>query len=390
MILYKTAFKLGCKNSESVVETAKKYERITDKCEVLPEYEEAVYFCFGNGIMPGISDGEYSHTRSFKPEMPIKETEGRRYCERLFRPAKRVPMSPDAQVLRTTNLPVQAKLYPYILESFPNVYYDANYLYMYNLETDDRIYPDLIDNMGFLETWCTPSTVDEFSKNQQERCKLYTNEIDYLGYEKVGMNAVVERYRDQWEEQARRYLELVFNFDYRTVREDTEWQEEIKKLNVFYTEWGKGVLEGSCAGIKGIDEWMSAFLDNAEKYHTIVECSDIDFDMSTLFYSEVFSTSAPYTIRVHLKYKIITDAETGDYQMAEVIPVRAYGMWSRFKSYGEWKDVYAELTFDTNLFDRTGIGGVRILEYNVNDEICYHFDPEKYVKEIESNAGKLV
>ena len=339
-----------------------------------------MYFCFGSGIMTGFSDGEYSHTRSFKPKDRIGSEEGRLYCKRLFHPEERVLMSPDAQVIRTTNLPVQAKLYPYILESFPNIYYDANYLYMYNVETDDRAYPDVPDDVGFLESWCTASTIEEFSESQPERCRIFTSETNYLGFEKVGMDKVVERYRDTWEQQAREYLELVFNFDYRTVRSDTEWQEKIKNLNAYYHENGKGALEGSYAGKWGINRWFSEFLDNAEQYHTIVECSEIDFDMSTLFYSERFDDSAPYTIRVHLRYRITTDYDDGFSEMAEVLPVRAYNMVSNFTSYGEWKDVYAELTFATNSFDRTGIGGVRILEYNTDDAIRYHFDPRQYVK----------
>lgn len=379
-ILYNTAQIFGCESNEEVVAAAKKYDRISDKTGIYPKFEDGIYYCFGNGIMPGVSDGEYSHTRDFKPEEPVREAEAKLYCKRLFHPEERVPMSPDAQVIRTTNLPVQAKLYPYILESFPNEYYDTNYLYMYNLGTDDRAIPNIVERTKFLETWCTPNTVEEFSKSQPERCRIFTSEWDYFGCEEVGMDKVVERYRDTWEQQAREYLELVFNFDYRTVRKDTEWQEKIKKLNAFYHEWGKGVYEGSCAGIKRIDEWFAGFLDNAEKYHTVVECSDIDFDMSTLFYSERFDDSAPYTMRVHLRYKITTDAEPGLYEMAEIVPVRAYGVDCQFKSFGEWKDVYAELTFATNSFDRTGIGGVRILEYNVHDAIRYHFDPKQYVK----------
>lgn len=380
LLLYRAALKYNCKNDREVVANAKKYERISDKKSIVSKYEEAVYFCFGNGIMPGTSDGEYSHTRSFNAKNTILESDAVLYCKRLFDETKRVPMSPDAQVIRTTNLPVQAKLYPYILESFPNVYYDTNYLYMYNLETDDRAYPECPGVVGFMESWCTPSTVEEFSKKQPERCKIFTSTTDYLGYEKVGMNKVVERYRDTWEQQAKRYLELVFNFDYRTVRKDTEWQEEIKNLNAFYTEWEKGTSWGSCGGVTGINEWMDNFLDNAEKYHTVVECSDIDFDMSTLFYSELFSERSPYTIRVHLRYRITTDAETGHSEMAEVIPVRALGLWDHFTSFGEWKDVYAELTFDTNSFDRTGIGGIRVIEYNTEDAIRYHFEPKKYTK----------
>lgn len=379
-ILYNTAQVFGCESNEEVVAVAKKYDRISDKTGIYPKFEDGIYYCFGNGIMPGVSDGEYSHTRDFKPEDQVREADAMLYCKRLFHPEERVPMSPDAQVIRTTNLPVQAKLYPYILESFPNEYYDTNYYYMYNVTTDDRAYPDLMDFSSFLETWCTPSTVEEFSKNQPERCYLFTSEWDYLGYEKVGMDTVVERYRDTWEQQAKEYLELVFNFDYRTVREDVEWQEKIKNLHAYYHEWGKGASEGTCSGKNGIDEWFADFLDNAEKYHTVVECSDIDFDMSTLFYSEQLDDSAPYTIRVHLRYKITTDAEPDLYNKAEVIPVRAYGVINSFTSFGEWKDVYAELMFATNSFDRTGIAGVKILEYNVDDAIRYHFNPKQYVK----------
>ena len=379
-ILYITAQKYNLESNEETVTAAKKYNRISDTEGIFAIHEDAVYFCFGNGIMPGKSDGEYTHTRSFGPEDKVRVADAVLYCKRLFHPEERVPMSPDAQVIRTTNLPVQAKLYPYILESFPNEYYDMNYLYMYNLETDDRAYSDVPENVGFLETWCTPNTVDAFSEAQPEKCKIYTSETDYLGGERVGVDKVVERYRDTWEQQAKEYLELILNFDYRTAREDVEWQNRIKNLNVYYHERGQGARSGTCAGINCIDKWFEEFLDNAEMYHTVAECEEIDFDMSTLFYSELFDEYTTYTIRVHLHYRITTDAETGFYEMAEVLPICAYGVTNNFISFGEWKDVYAELTFATNSFDRTGTAGLRIIEYNVNDGIRYHFDPLEYVK----------
>ena len=100
----------------------------------------------------------------------------------------------------------------------------------------------------------------------------------------------------------------------------------------------------------------------------------------TLFYSERFDTAAPYTMRVHLRYRITTDLEPASYDKPKLIPSYFMGTWGNYTSFGEWKDVYAELTFGTNSFDRTGIAGVRILEYNVDDAIRYHFDPKKYAK----------
>lgn len=380
-ILYDTANILGISGDAEVIENAKKYERLSDENLLEPRFSGAVYFCFGTGIMPGVSDGEYSHTRSFEPRAKTHEAEGILYIERLLNKSKRVSMSPDAQVIRTTNLPALAKIYPYILESFPNEYYDINYHYMYNLPLDDRTNPELIERIGFMEKWCTPNTMKEYAEKQPERCMWFNSSTDYLGYERVSAEFLAERYRDQWKKQAKRYLELILNFDYRTVRSDVAWQEEIKNLNVFYTEWNEGRIYGSDSGKDGINVWMNNFLDCAEKYKTVVECSKIDFDMSTLFYSETFGEDSPFTIRVHLKYRINTEAEPGLYYSKNelVLPSLFFRVETGFESFGEWKDVYAELTLNNNSFDRAGVVGIRIDEENVKHESRYHFDPKVYV-----------
>ena len=379
-ILYHTAKAVGITGDSEVIANAKKYERISDKGGIVPGYEEAVYFCFGTGIMPGFSDGEYSHTRSFEPKKTMREADGIAYIERLFDEDKRVPMSPDAQVIRTTNLPIQAKLYPYILESFPNEYYDANYHYMGNIAVDDRT-SEYVQTNKFMEEWCTASTMDEYSEKNPKRCYWFNDPDNYIGYEKVSANFIADRYRDQWEEQAKRYLELILNFDYRTVRSDTAWQEEIKNLNCYYTDWFEGRLSGSDAGIDGIDKWMSAFVDCAEKYKTVVQCSEIDFDMSTLAYSEVFNENAPFTIRVHLKYKIDTEVAPGLFftNSAMILPTSFVRVETYFESFNEWKDVYAELTFNNNSFDRAGVVALRINESYIGQAPRYHFDPQEYV-----------
>lgn len=380
-MLYNTANVLGISGDSEVIAEAKSRDRISDKSLIGPGMMDAVYFCFGSGIMPGVSDGEYSHTRSFEPKGKTHEAEALVYIERLFDKSKRVPMSPDAQVIRTTNLPAQAKIYPYILESFPNEYYDANYQYMYNYTIDDRTYPDLMEINKFMVEWCTPNTIEEYAVAQPDRCKWFNSTDNYLGYEKVSAKFIADRYRDQWEEQARRYLELILNFDYRTVRSDTEWQEEVKNLNNFYTGFKQGYATGSYAGKNGIDTWMENFLDCAEQYRTVVECSEIDFDMSTLFYSECISEQAPFTIRVHLKYRITTEAESGLYFTVDdmVLPTHFRGIETQFDSFGEWKDMYVELNFANNSFDRAGVAGLQLIEADGLDATLYHFDPKEYV-----------
>ena len=380
-LLYNTATVYGIQGDEAVISSVKDKERISDRSLVGPGYMDAVYFCFGSGIMPGVSDGEYSHTRSFAPKEKVREADGKTYCKRLFDASTRVPMSPDGQVIRTTNLPVQAKLYPYILESFPNVYYDTPYYYTYGTFLDDRALPTIADDIGFLEKWCTPNTLKEYGEKQPERCYWFNDMENYLGYEKVGADFLAERYGEQWEEDAKRYLELILNFDYKTVREDVAWQEEIKNMNVFYTEIWESWVWGSHEGKRGIDRWMENFLTCAEEHKTTVQCSAIDFDMSTLMYSEQFTQYAPFTVRVHLRYKIDTEYEPGWYFTTNnlVLPMLCGGVETSFESFGEWKDVYAEIAFGVNCFDRSGVAGLRITEGNVDDPIPYHFDPKDYV-----------
>lgn len=190
----------------------------------------------------------------------------------LSDPSLRAKISPDGQLLRTTNLPKNAERFPYILASYPNAYYDRVFEYetikrsTYDLELGkmvDKPYVRMVD-------YAWPVDVPKFKGEET-------------------YNMVVENYLDTWIEKAKRYTELVFNVDYRTI--DEEWADKVYEVSSAYESYDFDV--------EARRNRLTEYIKEMKANKTIIECGGVAVDGSSLFWSE-----GAYYLRVYVKYRI--------------------------------------------------------------------------------------
>ncbi|MDD4112815.1 MAG: S-layer homology domain-containing protein, partial [Herbinix sp.] len=106
-------------------------KRISDINEIPKSKREAVASIVAKGIIKGYSNGLYIQNREFRGSKKITENGAKDVIQKVLHPEKRALISPDGQLIRTTNLPKNAADYTYILEGFPNKYYEMIFRFMY-------------------------------------------------------------------------------------------------------------------------------------------------------------------------------------------------------------------------------------------------------------------
>ena len=129
-------FKNGSEYSEDLYNQVVDKKRISDISKASKSKKEAIYRCFVKGIMVGKSNGSYTQTRKFNPKGYLTVGDANNIANRIKSKSKRIKLSYDGQVIRTTNLPKNYKNFSYILASFPNSFYEHKFMYQL-IDKDD-------------------------------------------------------------------------------------------------------------------------------------------------------------------------------------------------------------------------------------------------------------
>lgn len=299
-------------------------KRISDIKEIPKSKREAVAAIIAKGIMKGYSNGLYVQNREFRGKNKITASGAKEVIQKVLNPEKRALISPDGQLIRTTNLPKNAGQYPYILECFPNKFYEMNYTFMYltdyingTIKKEEYLYPKEI-------------TLDYLNDN------YYREKIEKDRYD----------FYDFTISQVEQYLQHIFNVDYRTV--DEEWIDGLAFSHAWYqVDWR-------------IEDSIKNYIEKIKKYKVIVESECISVEPSTLYESRGI-----LYIRAYVKYRVTTsDLNASDNNLI-------YGASSNIKQNlknGQWKYGYYDIMF-SSLYDRLGmpIGFVGITDYFFND-----------------------
>ncbi len=284
-------------------------ERITDIANIRESKREDVAKAYLKGYMKGYSDGAYSTSRTMKVKSKLTKAGALGCIKMLKNESLRAQISPDGQLIRTTNLPNYAKYYPYILASFPNTYYDWKF-----------------DYEG--KYWYNPA---DGIKHSYENIKEYAAPVDI---EKTtdfdDMKLVREVYLSVWVGKVRTYMERVFSADYRTI--DTDWIEKVLATDyLYYDSFGKE------SSRKKLNAYVVAMKNNK----TIVEYSKIAVDGSTLYY---FNNR--YYLRTYVKYRIVssnikfgvdTDTLLADWPYNDILYCNDLVSLSNF-TIGKWRE----------------------------------------------------
>lgn len=300
----------GASYSKDLYKQVVDKKRVTGLKNIGKEEKEAIRKCFVKGLMQGYSNGKCSQDRSFKPEQFLTVGEADKIIERLKDKKKRVKLSPDGQVIRTTNLPKNYKKFDYILASFPNSFYVKRFDYQRASYTYEPV--NLVD-------YASPKDVKKVLYN--------------TGYKKIKFTEMYDKYGEQWIDKIRTNLECRLNFDYRKV--DNKW---VDKLNKTYF-----ISQSTETNKKRIDN-IKDYVKKAKKNKVVVKASDIVIEPSTLY----MDSTIGFYVRCYLKFKISANViypTKGDKQN-ELI----YGnfVWLEGLKKNEWYEGYFDI----------GIGGV--------------------------------
>ena len=237
----------------------KKLGRINDleKADII--HTENLINTLEKGIIIGKSLGKYSQKRNIEPKRRVSLNEVKKVMDRVYNTDKRYPMSPDGQLIRKTNLPVNASEYKYILAAYPNSFYETRFSY------------EMIAS-----TYQTLHTHYDPPKFTYERVKN-----GYISYNNIYEEA----------DKIRRFQDHRFNVDYRTI--DKDWG---KKLVSFYR-----VPRDDESFLKGIKNEIKKYIKFVKDNKVIIEAKPSSAEASAAYYDF-------YNLyfHEHMKFRIVS------------------------------------------------------------------------------------
>lgn len=276
------------------------------------------------GFYVGTKGKDYSTTRTIKSTSKPSKATCEKLIARLTNKSKRYKLTDDLQVIRTTKLPKTADLYPYILDSFPNAYYDTAWIHYgaQNAEMDpsDRNSINFVryQNMAF--------------KDKLNDKRAYFMPAEFIKYCNAGDNeCVVKSEYRQLErkykvfDQAVEFYTYAMNVDYRTIKDDKEW----------YAVMNKYLSK----------DYLDNYIKDCIKNQVIVECDVITGDTSTFYSTDT------ERFKMYLHFRVVSDKvikEGLSWKDSELVPVltssrnRSRGGLVYYMNYklGDWVDYY--------------------------------------------------
>ncbi len=241
-------------------------KRISDISKVDKDKREAVAKIYAKGFMKGYSNGYYIQNREFRGSEYMTTAGSKNVVSMLKDTKKRAKLSPDGQLIRTTNLPKNAKMYDYILETYPNSFYELKFSYQrgtYSWEPKE----------GF--DYARPARVTE---------TMSKIEIDETG---------MCIYANDWMKKVEDNLKYRLNVDYRTI--DNTW---LNNLRSTYFVANIATLD------KEQTDQIKEYIKDVKKNKVVIKSSIISVEPSTL-YKHV----GGYQVRAYVKFKISFPAE---------------------------------------------------------------------------------
>jgi hypothetical protein len=299
----------GDKLDKELVQTAIS-KRISDISKVMERKREDVAKAYLKGYMKGYSNGEYSTDRDLRVNNKIPKSDALSCIKKLKDKSLRSKVSPDGQLIRTTNLPVYAKYYPYILASYPNEYYDWKFFYeTYTMRLNGKI----IEPVNLVD-YASPKDVDKIT--------MYGD-----------LNEIKQERLDIWVEEAKEYLYNLLNVDYRTI--DASWIDKMIETNDAYT-YNDFIIRPK----------MEKYLAGMKKNKTIVECKSVDIDGSSLYFD-----GGTFYLRAHVNYRVVSSVASLNESIDSLIETESHNniLFShtlvniRLRELGKWQDGYYEV-----------------------------------------------
>ncbi len=271
---------------------------------------------YAYGLISGEKTADYSALRLFKPKAKCSRSACRKMIDRLLHENSRYKLTSDFQMLRISqkNWPKLEKLYPYILDSFPNGYYDCMFNFMVHQAKVFEAKDSPLWNARGCTDYCKVMTWDTtFSKltfedrlgiicdyDDDDRLKVYCAYLTPAEYDAgaagrnkvtgyLGMAMNSER-KQAMADTAEEYAMRVLNIDYRTIADDIEWQEYMLKNGIDRSD---------------IDRYIKECIED----ELIIECDMTAADISGIYFDKTpftFSRSEG-VVRTYAHYRVVSD-----------------------------------------------------------------------------------
>lgn len=265
----------GVTADTKIFDEIKDHKRISDLSKISKEYRDDVVQVFGKGIIIGYTNGKYTQNRAFKGSNKITYNGAKAVIKKITNKKLRSVMSPDGQLTRTTKLPCNAKEYEYILESFPNKFYEMMFLYEWGMSNK---------KLEIYQNYCTPA-------------KIRNKPFVISGYKGTAKETqeMLDKYLDMWIEKIETNLRCRFNVDYRTIGQ--KWYKEIRSSYCDYS------YEKYNERLK--DE-LNTYIKEVKKNKVIIKTDLISVEPSTLYYN------SRYYIRCYVKFNVTSATNMKD------------------------------------------------------------------------------
>lgn len=287
---------------------------IADADKISGKLRNRVAKAYAYGFVKGRSIGAFKEGRIINPQKVCSEKTCSRLLKLLRKEEKRYRLTEDFKLIRTNGLPRYAEYYEYILDSWPNAYYDTNFNFMTNQpEPGNALYSDLWNLRGCglyagRMTWDSAFIKLDFDDRYRsikeydaaDRMKAYSafvlpREYDMFasrlnrdtGY--LGLALTLED-KQQICEAAKKYAGMVLNVDYRTIEADSDWQKYML---------ANGIADGD----------LERYIAEAVRDELILECDFTAAEVSSVYYDRtpfVFKDCAGI-VRVYARFRIVSD-----------------------------------------------------------------------------------
>ncbi len=235
-------------------------KRISDIKKIPAGKREAVAKVYAKGLIVGKSNGMYIQNRAFNGYDYLTTADAKKVVALLKNPKGRAKLSPDGQLIRTTNLPKNAKSYPYILEAFPNSFYEMKFMYQ------RRSYSwDPVEGKDFASPVYIRNKIEKESEDSESK---YQYTVDWI--KKVENN-----------------LKYRLNVDYRAI--NNTWVNNLRSTYFVYDD---------ASNDQKTTNDIKEYLIFVKKNKVIIKSSVITVEPSTLYFDQ------SYKVRVYVKFKI--------------------------------------------------------------------------------------
>lgn len=235
-------------------------QRISDINKIPEGKRNAVAKIYAKGFIVGKSNGLYIQNRSFNGYDFLTTGDAKKLIALLKNTKGRAKMSPDGQLIRTSNLPKNAKDYPYILEAFPNSFYEMKFGYQFSTYSYKPVEG---------KDYARPIKLNE-------RMKVFETDINGRCI-----------YLDDWMNKVENNLKYRLNVDYRTI--NNNWLKSLRSTYFVYN---------NAYDDKKTTDDIKEYMSYVKKNQIVIKSSVISVEPSTLYYDNA------YRVRAYVKFKI--------------------------------------------------------------------------------------